>query len=67
MAKKPVDRDDLMLRTRAARDYCNRANDSEEVELAAFMAIFHPKTFADPKKMQPLLQDARERRRRRYS
>lgn len=61
-----TDRNDLMARTRAARDYTNRASDDDALELEAFMSIFHP-GWAEkhPEKMISMKQDARERRSKR--
>lgn len=56
---KEIDRDELFERMRAAKTYANTARNpehQEELELAAFMDIFHPRkegyTLADIRKMR---------------
>lgn len=61
MSKEPIERDDLMERTRAAVAYVNTSNDPG-TDITAFMALFHPEVPQD--QVRKMAQDARANRRR---
>lgn len=66
MSRKPIERDDLMARTRAAVAYVGRTGNSAErqaeLEMAAFMSLFHPEVSDDT--VRDLVQDARAKAKR---
>lgn len=56
--RDPEDRDEFMHRVRATKTYVDTRNDPG-IELAGFMAMFHP-----AEKTREMVQDVRDRHRR---
>jgi hypothetical protein len=59
----------IMQKAEAARAFINRVNSlsqeqAEDLELEAFMSIFHPKVYADRNKMYALRKAAKESRKK---
>lgn len=63
--KKPVERDGLMERARACRGVVDSDMLGPGGEMTAFLALFHPDM--DEHRHRALMQDARERGRRRQA